>query len=127
MCCWLLGSGNLSQGVVRVVEILKLKKSPILHIRCLIFILLIIFHSQLPGTRPGTVLISLGLFTWTVAHWSNIMLFRILLGPPIHRIRVEIVAHPVWICPRKVPQCYLQGVYEENEGSCGCFKSLYLT
>lgn len=59
---------------IRLVKIFQQKKSPLPHIRCLIFIFLIIFCSQLPGTLPGTVLISIGLFTWTVAHWSNIRL-----------------------------------------------------
>lgn len=62
---------------IRLVEIFQQKKSPLPHIRCLIFIFLIIFCFQLPGTLPGIVLISIGLFTWTVAHWSNIrLLFR---------------------------------------------------
>lgn len=62
---------------IRLVEIFQQKRSPIPHISCLIFILLIIFCSQLPGTLPGTVLMSIGLFTETVAHWSNIrLLFR---------------------------------------------------
>lgn len=59
---------------IRLVEIFQQKKSPIPHIRFLIFILLINFCSQLPGTLPG---IDFFLFTWTVAHWSNIrLLFR---------------------------------------------------
>lgn len=103
---------------IRLVEIFQQKKFPIPHIRSLSFILLIIFCAQL----HGTALISIGLLTWTAAHWSNILFTE--LGLRLWHIQCGSARGQVLSATSLV--VHQTGGIWRGCGTYGCFKSLYL-